>query len=604
MKSQRISQEIFDQVLEKTDIVDVIGDYVQLTKAGKNYKGLCPFHGENTPSFVVSPEKGIFKCFGCGEGGNAISFVSNLESLTYPQAVVKLARRAGVPSEQLPVLEEDNRKAQFKDEHQVLDFAKGFYHYYLLHTKEGKEALSYLSQRGMGADAVERFAIGLSPSRNDALVKTLENNQIPLESGVKTGILNEYEGRFYDRFKSRIMFPIADEFGKTAGFSGRSFLEGDDQLGKYVNSPETPLFQKNKLVYNFSEAKLQIRRKGRVLLFEGFLDVISAVEAGFEESVATMGTALTEAHGRLLRRLTDQVILCYDGDKAGFAAAGKAITLLQKLDFKIQVAVLPEGFDPDDYIRQQGPEAFSKLIAEAIPAVDYQYRFLKRQFNLEFLAHREQFRSQVFQLLHSWGQSPLQKLLIKQLAADIGVAEGEIRQDFENEKSQVYKNSNINNNKNDMIQSRVPDGRLQTSRNRKYENSEKMLIYYMIQDRNAALKVERELNGFFNDPIRRDIMLYILDYYGTHEQMNLQYFLNNWIDEELLKTITDILFEWESLPALANDEVIDDLISVVKKYVYKIKIEQLKRQISLAVSNDEKLRMLAEVSQLTQKLKE
>ena len=241
------------------------------------------------PPFVVSPDKGIYKCFGCGEGGNVVSFVSSLEAISYPQAILKLAKRAGIETNIVLPSDESIQDAKFKNEFDILEFAKGFYHYYLNHTKEGKVALDYLHNRGMSDETIAKFGIGLAPSYSDALVKTLANNRYSLDVAMKLGLLNEHNGQYYDRFKSRIMFPIFDKIGHVVGFSGRVFLEEDTHLGKYVNSPESPIFQKGKLIYHLNDAKLAIRRHNRVLLFEGFLDVISAVEAGFVESVATMG---------------------------------------------------------------------------------------------------------------------------------------------------------------------------------------------------------------------------------------------------------------------------------------------------------------------------
>ena len=590
----RIPQELFDQVAAQSDIVDVISDYVQLSKAGKNYKGLCPFHGENTPSFVVSPDKGIYKCFGCGEGGNVISFVSQLEAISYPQAILKLAKRAGIQTDFVANFDDQNQEGKYKSEYDLLEFSKGFYHYYLNHTKEGKVAQDYLSQRGLSKEMIEKFEIGLSPSYSDALVKTLTNNQFSSDQALQLGLLNEHNGQYYDRFKSRIMFPIFNKVGKVVGFSGRVFLEGDTNLGKYVNSPESPLFQKGKLIYNFHEAKLAIRRQNRVVLFEGFLDVISAVEAGVLESVATMGTAFTEDHGRELRRLTDQVIICFDGDKAGLAAANKAIPILLSQNFSVSVVEIPNKMDPDDFIKSKGKEAFIKLIDQAIPAIDYQYRYLKRQFNLEFMSHRDQFKRQIYHFAYTLQSVTLQELVLKKLAQDIAIGEQSILQEFASGKSQVYKNTNINNNKKEISQ--MSSKHL---RDTKYDRSEKMLIHYMLKERRVALQVEKELNGYLNDPTRRNIVLYILDYYTIHETMNLQYFLN-WIDEALVKPITDIIFECENLPSLNNDNVIRDLIAVVKEYVYRAQMDQLKKQISEATLDHEKLELLGKVNQLKQ----
>jgi len=595
MSSTRIPQEVFDQVLSKTSIVDIVGEYVKLTKAGRNYKGLCPFHGENTPSFVVSPDKGIYKCFGCGMGGNAISFVSQLEAISFPQALARLATRAGIHLENLPVeAGAPKPDSPMQKAYEVLEFSQGFFHYFLRHAKEAEQAREYLLGRGLTDEVIQTFQIGLAPNHNDALAKTIAQNELPLEMGVATGLLNEHNGRHYDRFKSRIMFPIKDPNGKTVGFSGRAFLEGDDGMGKYINSPETELFVKNKLIYNFHEARLAIRRQNRVLLFEGFLDVIAAVKAGFLESVATMGTALTENHVSLLRRVTDQVIICYDGDKAGNIAANKAIALLTAKQFKVNVVDFPQGMDPDDYIKAHGEEAFGQLVSQAVPAVDYQYRYEKRQLNLEFITHQEQFKHQVFALAKTLETATLQELLLKKLAADIQVNEASILKEFQNANPKMYKNASFNNNKNEILSVQP-----QTLGNSRFEKAEKMLIYYMLKDRAVALKVDKELNGSFHNPIRRNIAQYILDYYTTQESINLEYFLM-WLDEEMVKTVTDILFECESLPEIPADGVIEDYISNVKKYVYKVRSEQLKRQLAVAATDEEKMELLGKLNQLKQ----
>lgn len=590
----KIPKELFDEVVKRNDIVEVISEYMQLTKAGRNYKGLCPFHGENTPSFVVSPDKGIYKCFGCGEGGNVVSFVSQLEGLTYPQTIMKLVKRAGIETNLSISNQNDELESKLSGEYQLLDFTKGFYHYYLNHTKEGKEALSYLNERGMTNETIERFEIGLAPTHNDALSKTLTHNNYSLDQAMKIGLLNEHKGQFYDRFKNRIMFPIHDKMGKVVGFSGRIYHEEHANLGKYVNSPETPLFQKGKLIYNLHAAKLAIRRQNRVLLFEGFLDVISAVEAGFSESVATMGTAFTEDHCQELRRLTNQVVICFDGDKAGIAAANKAIPTLMQHNFTITVIDLPHKMDPDEYIKKYGHEAFAKLVDYAIPAADFQYLYFKKQFNLEYVSHREELKNQIFKLIETFPTTTLKELTLKKLSQDIAIEYESLHTQFFNGKSQVYKNSNINKNKNANIQIQN-----KVLRDTKYDRSEKMLIHYMLKDRQVALKVEKELNGYLNDPVRRNIALYILDYYSSNEKMDIQ-FLLNWIDEDLIRPITDILFQCESLPPLTDYKIIDDLIAVIKEYVYKIQLDNLIKEIRGTTNDAIKLELLGKVNKLKQ----
>ena len=331
-------KQLADNIRARVSVVDVVGRYVQLSKSGNNHKGLCPFHHEATPSFLVSEDKGIYKCFGCGEGGDAISFLSKMEGISYGEALGRLAENVGVDQKILRQLQRNNARDNFEKEFEILKFAQGFYQYYLLNTEEGKMALDYLASRGITKDVIQQFGIGLAPLDGSLLIKALESNSFSFEVAKNAGLIGQGErGDYYSQFKSRVMFQVTNEQGNVVGFSGRTYLSGDVSHAKYVNSPESRVFQKSQIVYHLHEAKKMARTTGKLLLFEGFLDVIAAHKAGFAESVATMGTAITTSHAKILSRHVRTVILVFDGDKAGLAATAKAIPILFAAGYKYEL---------------------------------------------------------------------------------------------------------------------------------------------------------------------------------------------------------------------------------------------------------------------------
>jgi DNA primase len=364
-----------ERVKQQADIVRVVGEYVRLKKTGKDFSGLCPFHQEKSPSFTVSPIKQIFYCFGCGKGGDVFSFVMELEKSAFPEAVRTVAEKCGIaiprPRERSPEERQENQqRSALVEMHRE---AQTFFTKQISGTLEGKAARAYLEDRGLDNKAIDRFGIGYAPSDGDALLRVLKQ-KYPEKLLVESGLISRGEqgGRLFDRFRRRIMFPIANDSGKIVAFGGRAL--GDDQP-KYMNSPETPIYSKSNVLYHMDRAKESLRRSDFAVLVEGYMDAIAVARAGISNVVASCGTSLAEPQIKLLSRFTKRVIINYDPDNAGQMAAERSVALLLEQDFEVRVLALPpvgdKKADPDLFIRERGVEEYTKLLKDSPPYVDY-----------------------------------------------------------------------------------------------------------------------------------------------------------------------------------------------------------------------------------------
>jgi DNA primase len=362
-----------DRVKQQADIVRVVGEYVRLKKTGKDFSGLCPFHQEKTPSFTVSPIKQIFYCFGCGKGGDIFNFVMGMEKCEFPEALKIVAEKSGIalptPRERSPEERKENQqRSALVEMHRE---AQTFFVKQLEGTAEGKLARAYLEDRGLDKEAIARFGIGYAPSGGDALLRFLKPRYRDEKVLGESGLLSREQsggGRLFDRFRRRITFPIANESGKIVAFGCRAL--GDDQP-KYLNSPETPIYSKSNVLYHLDRAKEALRRSDFAVLVEGYMDAIAVARAGVSNVVASCGTSLAEPQIKLLGRFTKRVIVNYDPDSAGQMATERSISLLLEHDFEVRVLALPGKADPDKFIRDQGAEAYIKVLKEAPPYVDY-----------------------------------------------------------------------------------------------------------------------------------------------------------------------------------------------------------------------------------------
>ena len=365
MKSDRVLEEIKDRI----DIVDFISDYVQLRKSGQNWKGLCPFHSEKTPSFMVSPSKQIFHCFGCGAGGDVIGFLVQYEHLPFPEALQVLARKAGI---QLQALRSD-RKTMEKDE-QVRKALGDAAEFYVKKLKDSPSAVAYVRKRGISKETAELFRIGYAPAGWHNLLQYLKGRGYHDTIIRNAGLVVSGEKGMYDMFRERIIFPIMGIQGSVTAFGGRAM---DSSLPKYINSPETAVFKKSETLYGLFTAKEAIRQQGRVLMVEGYMDVIICHQYGIRNVVAPLGTSLTPGHLQKLRRLTKEAVVVFDGDAAGIAAARRALPLLGQNDFRARILLLPDGDDPDSYLRKHGSGPFNSLCETAQTVIDFLFSIAK-----------------------------------------------------------------------------------------------------------------------------------------------------------------------------------------------------------------------------------
>ncbi|MGE5459122.1 MAG: DNA primase [Solirubrobacterales bacterium] len=372
----KIRQEDLETVRERTDIVKLVSGYLTLKKSGHDsFSGLCPFHTEKTPSFSVSPSKGVYYCFGCGAGGDAIRFLREVERLEFSDAVERLAKEAGVTLRYEGDTPAERRAASRKQAlHRANEEAFGLYHRMLLEGREGEEARTYLTSRGLEQEAWVEFGVGYAPGYSDFLLRRLAKSlstEILIEAGLA---IRDNEGNVRDRFRGRITFPVHDLSGRAVGIGARIMPGARDDGPKYLNSPETPVYRKGEVLYNLHRAKGAVTKSGEVFIVEGYTDVIAMARAGVENAVATCGTALGEGHFRLASRFAQRMVLAFDSDEAGARAAERAYAFLESFPVQPVVLILPEGLDPADFVQRHGGDALRELAAQARPLVEYMIR--------------------------------------------------------------------------------------------------------------------------------------------------------------------------------------------------------------------------------------
>ena len=417
-----IPERFLDELIARTDIVDLVSESVRLTKKGRNYWGLCPFHSEKTPSFSVSADKQIYKCFGCGKGGGAINFVMELDNLPFRDAVVLLAKRAGleVPDSGYSAGAKERREKLLAINKQA---ARAFHRW--LYTPEGAEGLAYLQRRGLSRRTLTSFGLGFAPNRWDALIQELGQQGYDKRDLLDAGLaVNNQDGRIYDRFRNRVMFPIIDIRGEVIGFGGRVM---DDSTPKYLNSPDTPVYNKSRNVFALNIAKKS--KAGRVILTEGYMDTISLHQAGFDSAVASLGTSLTPEHAQLLSRYFPEAIIAYDGDGAGVSAAQRAIPLLERAGMKVRVLRMTGAKDPDEFIKQYGRDAFLRLLDQSENQVDYRLEQIRKKYDLSDDSQKVGFLQEAAQLLSSLPSAVEREIYGRHAAETAGVSPEAVAQE-------------------------------------------------------------------------------------------------------------------------------------------------------------------------------
>ena len=413
----RYSDEIIDDVRQSNDIVDVISQYVRLKRSGRNYFGLCPFHNEKSPSFSVSPEKQIFHCFGCGVGGNVFTFLTKIEGINFVEAVQLLAERANI---QLPTLENnmDSAKEALKAKvYKVNEFTANYYHENL-YKPESKIAQEYVKKRKLSNETLKSFQIGFS-GKFDELYRELKKQGFEDREILESGLVNKNErGQFIDRYRNRLMFPICDARGRVIAFGGRVL---DDSKPKYINSPENVVYSKGRHLYGLNVAKKYDIKK-RLLIVEGYMDVISLHQRDIHNVVASLGTALTQQQGYLLRNHTEQIILSYDSDEAGQTAKVRAMEILQNMGCDIRVLQMEGAKDPDEYVIQYGNARFQNLVDKAISVIEFKVKILRQSLNLENTNDKIKFLNEIAKLISKIDNSMEREVYIEKIAKEYDVS--------------------------------------------------------------------------------------------------------------------------------------------------------------------------------------
>ncbi len=581
-----MDNELLRLINDKTNIVDLVSEFVQLQKKGKNYFGLCPFHDEKSPSFSVSPEKNICKCMGCGEGGQPITFYSKIKGIPFTEAALELAERAGIE-----IKDSRYKKDPHAHDYALMKEAMNFYRFNLKNSESGQEAVSYLSGRGLTEETIEHFNIGYAPARGETLYKILKDKGFAVSDMIKLGLVKQGDdGNYFDLFANRVMFPITDLRGHVVGFSGRT-LSKTDKI-KYINSPETAIFKKSELVYHLYESLGDIRKAKHVILHEGFFDVIASYQAGVKNTVATMGTALTTQHARLLKQVTPSVVIAYDGDEAGQKATRQAILILSAVSLKVGILVLPDGMDPDEFVQNYGPNKYEALYGEnVIDPYQFRYQSYKYGKNLKNANDIKSFKDDVIKMLVNADEA-IQAVYRKKLANDLHINENDI----------IIKKPRISIRPATSEPTPLPKKVAKKRLLNRYENAERYLLCGMLRSKVSSTYIQSRLAlSDYIDPKVAMLRIKVEDYYSEHDILIPDDFLNILASEERTFMEEDILknMYWTNVFDFDN-EGFDEHIDILKGYTDKRRINELKELLKVK-PND--LTLQQEYQMLQAKLK-
>ena len=541
----------------------------------------------------VSEDKKIFKCFSCGETGNAVSFVQKIENISFPQALHKVAKTVGIDVE----VYEDPSEQFNKKYYQIMQKAADFYKFILHNLKEGQNALKYLYDRKLNNDIINRFNIGLSVNENNLLYQALTKEGFLPVDLIDLGLIKSGKD-YYDVFRNRIMFPIEDLNGRIVGFSGRVYLDSNQQH-KYINSPETIIFKKSLILYNYHRAALEIRKKNSVYLFEGFLDVIAAYRASIENAVASMGTAITIEQARAIQRLTKNVVICFDGDEAGIEASKRAIDIFSSINLNVKVVNLPDRLDPDDFINKYGPDKLRVYLEEnQLSSLEFLYQVEQGKLSKTDPVSIETFKQNVFSILNRYNSNVLTEIYLNKMSSDLGVSLESLQSDYQ---KNVVSRYVMPSEQQDQPKRRYRLQHQQSEFNRKYQLAEKFLIIMAYQDKETCREIINSLDNHYVDRNQRELLYKDNDNYYQHEVMDDDIF-KNMLTQSELELIEDILKN-------GTDEItnltIPELVLEVKEYKTKKQIydEQKEAIISDDELDEQKLKEFGELKRSMIKFK-
>ena len=489
------SPAFLDELNNRNPIEDVVGQYVALTRRGSNLFGLCPFHGEKTPSFSVAPEKGIFYCFGCHKGGGVVNFIMEIENLSYPDAVRFLAKRAG-----LEVPEDNAENSQYKKKERLWALCKAaarFFHEQLK-TPQAEQARQYAAKRGLSAGTITRFGLGYAPNAWDSLIQAMTARGYEKSELLEAGLVlqNKDKGSFYDRFRNRLMFPIIDVRGNVIGFGGRVM---DDSTPKYLNSPETIIFNKRKNLFALNIARKS--KQGRIILTEGYMDAIALHQYGFDCAVASLGTSLTEVHANILAKYTNQVILTYDGDEAGQNATRRAIPMLEKTGIQVRVLRMQGAKDPDEFLKKYGAQRFEVLLDACQNQAEYRLDSLKRKYDLTLDDQRVEFLNQAAALIATFPNAVQREVYGRRAAEAAGITPEAMQLEIKKayRKARAIEQKKQESQDLDIARQRAPKSRAIRYDNLRSASAEEGLICMLLREPELIASVTLPAEAFSVD---------------------------------------------------------------------------------------------------------
>ena len=547
-----INNEMINEIRNKVDIVEIISNYIPLTQRGKNYFGVCPFHDDHSPSMSVSKEKQIFTCFSCGATGNVFTFVADYEHIGFYDAVRMLGNKVGYNLGNSKITKNKNDEA-----YNIYKLSTKFYQNNL-NTNLGKNAMEYLEKRKIDKETIKKFQIGLSIPKL-SLTDYLLNKQINLKKLVELGISND---NGTDLFVNRIMFPLYDLEGNIVAFSGRIYNTKD--ASKYINTKETSIFKKGTILYNYHNAKEMLKKNDSIIVMEGFMDVIRANTIGITNCVATMGTALTKQNATLLKKMANNIILCFDGDKAGEEATTNAINILKEIDVNPKVVRLEEELDPDEYILKYGADKFKTKIANPRNSIDFLMDIHKSDKNLADIEDISKYIDESIKDLSSVEDDVLVELTINKLSGEFNISYDTLKNKYLNLKNNAKKQNKeiISVNKPKLNQ---------------YDKAARTLIFYMLKDEKIINMVEKKIT-FFQDSNIRALSNEIISYYHKYNSLNIADFISYICSkEEEIKLFNEIMTL--KLKDTYVEEEIEDYIKVINSYPLKNKVNELSKKI-------------------------
>jgi DNA primase len=549
---QGIPEDVVDEIRQRTDLVGLVGEHIKLERRGKNMVGLCPFHNEKTPSFTVSPDKQLFHCFGCGASGNAFNLVMQLEKLSFPEAARFLARRVGITIDEPKKSStgEDSLKEKIYDLNLL---AARFYNYCLLKTASGSKALEYLRKRGIQEETIELFKLGYAPAEWTGFFNFAKNKGVSADLMLKAGLVSpgKDEG-CYDRFRNRIIFPIFNISGRIVGFGGRALDESDKSGPKYLNSPETAVFNKSSVLYGLHLARNEIRREKKALVMEGYTDVITAYQAGIKNAVASLGTALSAEQGRILRYQAETVVTAYDADNAGEAATWRGLSILQASGCLVQVIAMPPGTDPDGFIREHGATAFVELVDESLPLMEYRLQQLRKRYDITSDRGRINYVNDLMPFLLSAVNPIEQDYYLKRASEELGVEEESLRSELRKRRKRPDRHSGKEKNDQSL---QVEEINLRPA--------EKILISLMLQSKEIAELGRNHLQtDYFTDQKVRMIVEELWQAAERDKMVSAEKLMNHFAEAEITVLITELATEpsLQDLPPLTAKRMAEDCI--------------------------------------------